>query len=131
MSNAAKSILVFGIYIICAGLTLVFAPNILLGPVGMPLPADVWVRMFGVLPARALYWPRAGTLFAADIHLGKAATFRAASIAIPEGPTGDDLARLSQALARTGACRLVMLGDLFHARKGRATSILSAIAEWR
>ncbi len=84
-----------------------------------------------LLPERALDWPRAATLFVADIHLGKAAAFRAASVAIPDGNLGDDLTRLSRALARTGASRLVLLGDLLHARKGRAASTLKAITEWR
>ncbi len=30
-----------------------------------------------LLADRALYWPRARTLFVADVHLGKAAAFRA------------------------------------------------------
>src|SRR6185295_32798 len=60
MSNAAKSILVFGIYIVCAGLILIFAPNILLGPVGLPVPTDIWVRVFGILAAvLGLYYVQA------------------------------------------------------------------------
>lgn len=85
-----------------------------------------------LLPEHALFWPRAGTLVAADLHWGKAATFRAAGIAIPGGGTRDDLARLDAALTRTEARRLVILGDLFHARAGRvATRTLAELRGWR
>jgi uncharacterized protein len=69
-----------------------------------------------LLPERALFWPRMHTLFVADVHWGKAATFRAASIALPGGTTSDDLARLGAAVARAGA-------------PGPRT--LAAVSEWR
>lgn len=97
---------------------------------------DVRVRLAGeevlLLPERALFWPRAATLVAADFHWGKGATFRAAGIPIPFGATSDDLARLDAALLRTCARRLVVLGDLFHARAGRiATRTLAELRRWR
>ena len=84
-----------------------------------------------LLPERAVYWPRCETLFVADLHWGKDATFRAAGIALPDGTTGNDLARLSRVIARTGARRLVALGDLLHARQGRAKPVFATIAAWR
>ena len=98
--------------------------------------SDVQVRLAGeevlLLPERALFWPRAATLVAADFHWGKGATFRAAGIPIPVGATSDDLSRLDAALLRTCARRLVVLGDLFHARAGRiATRTLAELRRWR
>ena len=62
--------------------------------------SDVMLTIAGedvqLLPERALYWPRACTLVVADVHWGKAATFRAAGIPIPSGTTTEDLARLDQ-----------------------------------
>jgi uncharacterized protein len=85
-----------------------------------------------LLPERAVFWPRGATLVAADFHWGKAATFRAAGIPIPGGATGDDLARLDAALERTQAQRLIVLGDLFHARAGRiASRTLAELRQWR
>jgi uncharacterized protein len=85
-----------------------------------------------LLPERAVFWPHGGTLVTADLHWGKAATFRSAGIPIPGGATGDDLARLDAALERTEARRLVVLGDLFHARAGRiASRTLTELREWR
>jgi uncharacterized protein len=49
----------------------------------------------------------------------------------PEGSLLDDLARLSLALLRSGARRLVVLGDLLHARAGRDEHTLALISGWR
>lgn len=85
-----------------------------------------------LLPERAAFWPAGGTLLLADPHFGKAATLRAAGLPIPGGTTTADLDRLSVALGATGARRLVVLGDLFHARAGRrAARTLAALARWR
>jgi uncharacterized protein len=97
---------------------------------------DARVRLAGeevlLLPERALFWPRARALVAADLHWGKAATFRAAGIPVPVGTTSDDLARLDAALERTCARRLFVLGDLFHARAGRvAAGTLAELRRWR
>lgn len=84
-----------------------------------------------LLPERALLWERTGTLIVADAHLGKAASFRAAGLPLPGGTTTENLTRLSAALGHTGARRLLLLGDFFHARSGRAARTLAAIAAWR
>jgi DNA ligase-associated metallophosphoesterase len=85
-----------------------------------------------LLPERCLYWEREETLIVADVHWGKAAAFRAGGFALPGGTTSDDLARLNRVLTRTGARRLVVLGDLFHAKAGRvAAPTLAAIRRWR
>ena len=96
---------------------------------------DITIELAGealqLLPERAIYWPRRATLIVADLHWGKDATFRAAGLAIPPGTTADDLARLDCALERTGAARLLLLGDLLHARAGRDAATFARVAEWR
>ena len=84
-----------------------------------------------LLPQRAIYWPRAGALIVADVHFGKAATFRAGGIPVPGGTTAEMLRRLSVALDATAAARLLILGDLLHARTGRAPRTLEQVAAWR
>ncbi len=84
-----------------------------------------------LFPERAVWWERGQTLFIADPHFGKAATFRFAGIAVPETTHDDDLARLSSILNRTAAARLVILGDFFHAKTGRSAALMSSIAAWR
>lgn len=84
-----------------------------------------------LLAERAVWWPAGRTLFVADFHLGKAASFRCAGIPIPEATTGESLTRLGAALDRTGAERLVVLGDFLHSRAGRAPSTLAHFLAWR
>lgn len=85
-----------------------------------------------LMSERALYWPGTSTLVVADLHWGKPTTFRAAAIPVPIGTTSDDLARLDSALQRTGARRMVVLGDLFHANAGRiASHTLAELRRWR
>jgi hypothetical protein len=49
MSNAAKSILAYGVYLILfLGLPFLLIPNLLLPIVGMQVPTDVWPRVLGM-----------------------------------------------------------------------------------
>ncbi|HKI05400.1 MAG TPA: ligase-associated DNA damage response endonuclease PdeM [Thermoanaerobaculia bacterium] len=95
------------------------------------LCVDLQGESLVLLPERALLWERTGTLIVADAHLGKAAAFRAAAIPMPGGTTTEALSRLTAALGRTGARRLLLLGDFFHAKSGRAAPTLAAISSWR
>lgn len=67
-----------------------------------------------LLGSRALHWPAADALLVADLHLGKGEVFRRAGLPVPRGGTESDLARLSAAIAATGASRLLILGDVLH-----------------
>jgi DNA ligase-associated metallophosphoesterase len=80
---------------------------------------------------RALYWTRARTLFVADVHLGKAAAFRAGGVPVPRGTTATDLARLTALIEGTGATRLVILGDFLHAKSGVVPALDAAFVAWR
>jgi len=97
--------------------------------------ADIETTVAGervlLLAERALFRPRTGELLVADPHWGKAAAFRAAGVPVPGGTTAEGLDRLSRALERTGAARLVILGDLFHARSSKQAATLDAVRAWR
>ncbi|WP_312300423.1 ligase-associated DNA damage response endonuclease PdeM [Diaphorobacter nitroreducens] len=100
------------------------------------LPADLAVDLAGttvwLLPERALWWPEGAMLCLADLHLGKAATFRARGLPVPAGTTQGNLDRLAQLLARhPGVQRLVVLGDFLHAAEAHAPALLRALAAWR
>ena len=82
-------------------------------------------------PERAVYWPRAATVLVADLHFGKAASFRALGVRVPRGTTGDALARLDTLINRLAPTRVVFLGDFFHAREGRNAETFDALAAWR
>lgn len=84
-----------------------------------------------LMAEKAVYWPAQSTLIVSDIHIGKAAAFRAAGVPVPEQTTHGTLARLASAVERTGAERILCLGDLLHAPTGRTTAALEAVAGWR
>jgi hypothetical protein len=59
MTRAAQSVLVFGAYMILQGATLMLAPNLLLGILGLPLETSVWPRAVGwALIALGYYYVR-------------------------------------------------------------------------
>ena len=84
-----------------------------------------------LVPGRAAYLPATGTLLVADLHLGKAATFRSKGIPVPEGSAQKDLARLAQLVAATQARRLLVLGDLFHAKSGCTAEVFAEFTATR
>ena len=109
-----------------------------------PLPAHVTsavpaslckVHWAGVelqlLPERALWWPQRRTLFIADLHMGKAATYRALGQPVPGGTTQENLERLSALMVKHSPQQLIFLGDFLHAAAARTASVMAALALWR
>jgi uncharacterized protein len=84
-----------------------------------------------LLPQRAAFLPDAGLLLVADLHLGKAQSFRRLGVPVPGGTTADALARLDDCLAATGAHGIAFLGDLIHSVRSRAPATWEAVARWR
>lgn len=84
-----------------------------------------------LLPDRALWWPAEGLLFVADLHLGKAATYRALGQPVPGGTTQENLMRLDRLIARHAPRGIIFLGDFLHAAQARTPSLLAAVAAWR
>jgi DNA ligase-associated metallophosphoesterase len=109
-----------------------------------PLPEYLWLvtpsltlagELVHPLPQRALWWPARRVLFVADVHLGKASTFRARGLPIGAGLCGAIAARdldvLSGLIARLGVEHLIMLGDLLHAPEAKDPEVLGAFGAWR
>jgi DNA ligase-associated metallophosphoesterase len=88
-------------------------------------------ELLHLLPAHALWWPAGKTLFIADLHLGKAASYRAQGQPVPGGTTQDNLARLDALIAEHRPQHLVCLGDFLHAAAGRTAPVLQALQHWR
>jgi len=84
-----------------------------------------------MLPERAVFHPASGSLLLADVHLGKAATFRALGVPVPGGTTGRTLARLDDLLTRSGARALYLLGDLLHGPHARRSGMFDELSRWR
>lgn len=48
MSNAARSVLVFGIYLLILSVILLVIPNVPLAILGIPTTNEIWIRIVGV-----------------------------------------------------------------------------------
>ena len=84
-----------------------------------------------LLPDKAPYWPARRALLVADVHIGKAASYRALHQPVPRGTTEATLARLNTLLANHDCQLLVVLGGFLHARTGRAPATLARLQAWR
>lgn len=58
MHPASNSIKYFGLYALVTGVGLVLAPALVLAPLGIPAPTEVWIRVVGALaiPLGVYYW---------------------------------------------------------------------------
>jgi len=86
---------------------------------------EIWL-----MPERTAYWPRLGWLICADLHWGKAETFQHWGLPVPSAVLEKDLARLSSAIAQTGATKIVVIGDLVHARVGLSEGVRERVANF-
>jgi DNA ligase-associated metallophosphoesterase len=84
-----------------------------------------------LLPQKAVYWPRAQMLIVADIHFGKAASFRALGVPVPAGTTSANLQALDELLALHAVRQIFFLGDFLHAKAAHAPATLAALLAWR
>jgi DNA ligase-associated metallophosphoesterase len=76
---------------------------------------------FEPLPSGALFWHAEQTLLVADLHLEKMSSFARRGQMLPPYDTGMTLARLEADIRRTGAARVISLGDSFHRDEGTTT----------
>ena len=84
-----------------------------------------------LLPQRAVWWPAERSLLVADVHIGKAVSFRRLGVPVPHGTTAETLGRLSALIEQHGAERVVFLGDLLHSRQVQGTHSLREFGAWR
>lgn len=83
-----------------------------------------------LLPAHGVFLENSAVLVVSDIHLGKSATFRNRGIPVPEGDTEHDLNTLSQLIENHQPKRLVIAGDLVHAKDGMSPHVLEIFRAW-
>ena len=84
-----------------------------------------------LLADKAVWWPARRTLLVADLHVGKAASFRALGVPVPRGTTSTTLAALDALIEGWPARRIVFLGDFLHAPEAHVPATLGALARWR
>lgn len=80
---------------------------------------------------RAAWIPSIGDLLVADVHVGKAATFRVSGVPVPAGGTAHDLDRLRRLVDAYAPARLCILGDWIHHALGLTDAVCAAVATWR
>lgn len=100
-----------------------------------PIPNHIAVQLAGselwLLADKAVWWPAEQALLIADIHIGKAATYRALGQPVPHGTTASNLQRLDALLARFPCRQLIFLGDFLHAPQAQTPAVLRALSDWR
>jgi DNA ligase-associated metallophosphoesterase len=94
----------------------------------LSLRVDAAGETLWLLAEGAVWWPAERTVFAADLHLGKGAAFRAQGQPVPAGSSARTLARLHDLVAAHDAAQLVVLGDFWHGPQGMTPSLLDAVA---
>ena len=77
---------------------------------------------------RAIYLPQHQLLALSDLHLGKAAHFRKAGLAVPNQVSKNDLSRLAKLLENYQPKILLIKGDMFHSDYN---SEIDEFAEWK
>ncbi|MEM6363651.1 MAG: ligase-associated DNA damage response endonuclease PdeM [Planctomycetota bacterium] len=95
-----------------------------------PHQAHFASRDWQLYPGGGLFWPDHAALMVADLHLGKDATFRAASVGVPVGSTPATLDAVSQMLDHSGSTELFVLGDLFHSRSSLSRETVAAFEQF-
>ena len=84
-----------------------------------------------LLPERAVWLPAARALLVADVHLGKAETFRSLGVPVPGGIGEATLARLDALIRAHRPRQVLVLGDLLHGPAAQCGSVLEPLARWR
>ena len=92
---------------------------------------DIADQSLWLLPERAAWHAASRTLFVADLHLGKSASFRARGLPVPSGTTQDNLNRIAMLVAAHAPGRIVFLGDLLHSRHAQRASAMTPLLAWR
>ena len=88
-------------------------------------------EMLVLLPEKAVLWPARAMLVVADIHFGKAASFRALGVPVPHGTTQENLDALDRLVQRHSVRHIVFLGDFLHARAAHARRTVATMLAWR
>ena len=94
-------------------------------PKGVFPLGDLWLW-----PGFAVTRPAYSQLIVADVHLGKAASFRALGVPVPNQVTEESLERLSVLIRVSRSSSLIVLGDLIHDRKA-LSGLLPLWERWR
>lgn len=81
-------------------------------------------------PERAVCLPRERAVLVADTHWGKGEALRRHGVGVPAGADDEQRSRLTRVIERTGATRVIVLGDLVHAPLGLTPRVIEQARAW-
>ncbi len=84
-----------------------------------------------LLPEKAVFLPECDTLLVADVHIGKATSFRQLGVPVPAGTTDATLSVLTRLVDRLAAKRIVFLGDFLHSARSLGAATFATLLRWR
>ena len=84
-----------------------------------------------LLPEGGVFEPGTDSLLVADVHLGKADSFRRLGVPVPAGPNQASLNKLDLMIQRYRPRQLVFLGDLVHDYLPGQHAVYNELAHWR
>jgi DNA ligase-associated metallophosphoesterase len=84
-----------------------------------------------LLADRAVWLPESSSLLIADLHLGKAHSFRRQAVPVPAGTSNAVLARLDRLVDLVPARELVILGDFLHGPLAQRSQAIGLFRDWR
>lgn len=84
-----------------------------------------------LLADRAAWLPDSGSLLIADLHLGKAHSFRRQGVPVPAGTTSAVLARLDRLIEQFPVREMVVLGDFLHGPLAQRSQSIEQFRHWR
>ncbi|WP_344803811.1 ligase-associated DNA damage response endonuclease PdeM [Allohahella marinimesophila] len=97
------------------------------GPMFAPVSHEIRGHEFNFMAGGGVFWVNTATLLLADLHFGKAEALQRRGVPLPHGSDRADLDKLRTLVEATSARRLILLGDIFHARPSGTEAIF---AEW-
>lgn len=95
------------------------------------MPSVLSVGPLALDPRRGMVVPGLSLGLVSDLHLGKARSFRAAGLAIPEGSDAATLARLAEFVRAHSMQTLVVVGDLVHNKDSLSAGLAELWRDWR
>lgn len=75
---------------------------------------EIFDEQLDLFPQKAVFWPKKGILFLADLHIGKINHFRRSGIPVPSKANDKNLEVIVDLVNKSQADRVICLGDLFH-----------------
>jgi DNA ligase-associated metallophosphoesterase len=92
---------------------------------------DIVGHTLMLLPEKVVFLPESDTLLVADLHIGKATTFRQLGVPVPAGTTDESLSTLTRLVRRLDVKRIVFLGDFLHSGRSMSETTFASVLRWR